>query len=112
MGGVRPRECAGVQVHQLCVKYREWAQHKGSRWTNGDWRALEPEFGPRIPRAFRDGMVHFWRGHSPKLVSEGKSLNSTPGADLFGLTGLTIEAAETPGLFEGLTPVEAAVAFR
>ncbi|NHZ44953.1 NACHT domain-containing protein [Massilia aquatica] len=84
----------------------------GSKWTNGNWRALEREFGAKTSRAFRDGIVRFWRGHAPKLVSEGAAVNSTPAADVLGLVGLTIEAAETPGLFWSLSPAEAAVAFR
>jgi hypothetical protein len=99
--------------YYLYNRMRDLAENKGgSRWTNGNWRALEREFGAKTPRAFRDGMVRFWRRHAPRLVSEGAVLNCTPLADLFGLTGLTIEAAETPGLFWGMSPAEAAVAFR
>lgn len=85
---------------------------KHSRWSIGNWRDLEPEFGPRTPRAFRDGMVRFWHRYTPKLVSEGAVQGSTPFADIFGLAGLTIEAAEDPTLPWSLTPAEAAVAFR
>lgn len=99
--------------HYLYDRMRNLDENKGgSRWTNGNWRALEPEFGTRTTHAFRDGMVRFWRRHSPKLASEGAALNSTPLADLFGLAGLTIEAAETHELFWSLTPAEATVAFR
>ena len=99
--------------YYLYQRMRELEENKGSaRWTNHNWRALEPEFGTKTPRAFRDGMVRFWRRHMPKLASEGAALNSFPLADLFGLAGLTIEAAETPGLFTGLSPAEAAMAFR
>jgi hypothetical protein len=99
--------------HYLYDRMRELEENKGSaRWTNHNWRALEREFGTRTPRAFRDGMVRFWRRHVPKLVSEGAAQNSFPLTDLFGLAGLTIEAAETPGLFAGLSSAEAAVAFR
>lgn len=102
-----------LSQHYLYNRMRELEENKGSlRWTNYDWRALEREFGTRTPRAFRDGMVRFWRKHVPKLVSEGAALNSLPLADVFGLAGLTIEAAETSGLFAGLSPEEAAVAFR
>lgn len=99
--------------YYLYDRMRNLEENKGgSRWTNGNWRALEREFGTETPRAFRDGMVRFWRRHSPKLASEGAARNSAPLADPFGLTGLTIEAAESHGLFWGLTPAEAAVAFR
>lgn len=99
--------------YYLYDRMRELEENKrGSGWTNYNWRALEREFGAQTPRAFRDGMVRFWRKHAPKLVSEGAALNSTPLADIFGLAGLTIEAAEPPGLFGDLTPANAAVAFR
>lgn len=99
--------------YYLYDRMRELEENKGgSGWTNYNWRALEREFGAQTPRAFRDGIVRFWRKHAPKLVSEGAALNSTPLADIFGLAGLTIEAAETPGLFGDLTPANAAVAFR
>lgn len=83
-----------------------------SRWTRGDWRGLEAEFGAPTALAFRDGMVAFWRRHLPQLLSEGRQINSGPHADLFGLAGLTADAAETPGLMESLSPAEARVAFR
>lgn len=98
--------------YYLYDRMRGLEENKGSRWTNGNWRALEREFGTKTPQAFRDGMVRFWRRYRPELASEGAALNSTPLGDLFGLAGLTIEAAEDPSVFRRLTPAEAAVAFR
>lgn len=83
-----------------------------SKWASCKWRALEQEFGIKTPKAFRDGMVRFWRGHVPKLVSGGAPLNNISLADIFGLSGLTIESDETPELFLTLLPAEASVAFR
>lgn len=85
---------------------------KGTGWNNGNWRGLEREFGTKTPQAFRDGIVRFWRRYSPKLVSEGALQSTTPLADLFGLAGLTIEAAEDPDLPWRLSASEAEVAFR
>lgn len=96
----------------LYERMRDLEGGKGSRWSIGDWRGLEGEFGTKTPRAFRDGMVRFWRRYSPKLASEGAPQGTTPLADLFGLAGLTIEAAEDPNLPWRLTAAEAAVAFR
>ena len=108
------KETSAVSTWQsyLYDRMRDAEGRKGSSWSNGDWRSLEPEFGTKTPRAFRDGMVRFWRRHAPKLASEGADQGSTPLADLFGLTGLTIEATEEPMLPWRLTPAEAAVAFR
>jgi hypothetical protein len=99
--------------HYLYNRMRELEENKRTtRWTGYNWHALEPEFGTKTPRAFRDGMVRYWRKHAPMLISEGAASNSIPFADLFGLAGLTIEAAETPGLFGSLSTAEAGVAFR
>jgi len=96
----------------LYERMRELEGNKGSRWNNGDWRGLEREFGTKTPRAFRDGMVRFWRRYAPKLASEGAVHGTMPLADLFGLTGLNIEAAEDLNLPWKLTAAEAKVAFR
>jgi hypothetical protein len=111
--GFDDQSAVSQSQYYLYDRMRELEENKGgSRWTNYNWRGLEREFGIKTPRAFRDGMVRFWRKHAPKLVSEGAALNTMPLADLFGLAGLTIEAAEVPVLFRALSPLEAAVAFR
>lgn len=96
----------------LLDQMRRFEEDKGSRWTLGQWRNLETEFGADTALAFRDGMVAYWRKHVPQLVSEGAEINSMPLPDLFGLAGLTIEAAETSGLMSTLSSAEAQVAFR
>ncbi|WP_152547283.1 NACHT domain-containing protein [Delftia sp. RIT313] len=83
-----------------------------SRWACSNWRSLEAEFGAPTALAFRDGMVACWRRYSPPLLSEGAQISNMPHADLLGLTGLTVEAVETPGLMASLSPAEAGVAFR
>lgn len=98
--------------YYLHNRMRRLEENDSSRWSIGNWRDLEPEFGLRTPRAFRDGMVRFWRRCTPKLVSEGAVLGSTPFANIFGLTGLTIEATEDPQFPWHLTSAEAALAFR
>lgn len=96
----------------LYDRMRDLEGNENSRWSIGNWRDLEPEFGTRTPRAFRDGLVRFWRRYTPKLASEGAMQSSTPFADIFGLAGLTIEATEDPTTLLRLSPAEAAVAFR
>lgn len=100
------------EQHYLLENMRKLEKGNHSRWTRGHWRSLEAEFGKPTAQAFRDGMVAFWRRHPPQLLSEGAQINSGPYADLFGLAGLTVDAAETPGLMESLSPAEARVAFR
>jgi hypothetical protein len=84
----------------------------GGQWSSGNWQALEAEFGPAIAKAFRDGAVAYWRRYKPKLRSEGKAQNTTPLSVIFGLTGLNIEARETPGWASTLDAGEADIAFR
>lgn len=110
--GFKNKSAVSQAQYYLFNRMRELEHDKGSHWTNGTWRALEAEFGTKTPQAFRDGMVNFWRNHSPKMASQGAAQNSTPLADLFGLAGLTIEAAEDSSLFRRLNPTEAAIAFR
>lgn len=107
------RSTLSVGQHYLFDRMCELSEgRRGGRRAHLDWKVLEAEFGVDVSRAFRDGIVGFWRGHSPRLLSEGAQPNSIPGADLFGLAGLSIEASETPGLFGVLTEAEAATAFR
>jgi hypothetical protein len=100
------------EQHYLLENMRKLEKGNHSRWTLGHWRGLEVEFGEPVAQAFRDGMVAFWRRHPPQLLSEGAQINNWPYADLFGLAGLTVDATETPGLMESLSPAEARVAFR
>lgn len=83
-----------------------------SRWTDGNWRSLIPEFGENIAQAFRDGAVGYWRQNTPKLRSEGAAANTTPFTTIFGLTGLAIEARETEGWPSALSADEAGIATR
>lgn len=97
--------------YYLHERMREDADHS-SKWSDGNWRSLIPEFGELIAQAFCDGVVAFWRGHRPQLRSEGAKANTTPFSTIFGLTGLAIEAREDLGWADGLLPVEAEIATR
>jgi hypothetical protein len=98
----------------------QWYLHQKMReddsssgyWSNGNWQTLEAEFGAAVARAFRDGVVAYWRRYTPKLRSEGKAQNTTPHAVIFGLTGLNIEARETENWAPKLNAQEAEIAFR
>ena len=88
---------------------------EGSRnkWSDPNWQQLIPEFGEPVARAFRDGMVAYWRGFKPQLRSEGvANPNSIPNAIIVGLTGLEIEARETEGWPGTLTKEEIRLACR
>jgi hypothetical protein len=84
----------------------------GNRTRGADWRAVSPEFGEQVARAYRDAAVAFWRTYSPGLGSEGFNTNSTPYAQNFALAGLTIEANEEPNFPHNLTLAEAQHALR
>lgn len=81
-------------------------------WTGGNWRSLIPTFGEDVSLAFRDAAVAFWRQNKPQLRAEGAVANTTPFSTIFGLTGLAIEARETPEWPSALTPAEAELATR
>jgi hypothetical protein len=106
----KPTDVSGWQYH-LHERMRQ-ADTGSTRWTEGNWRALIPAFGEEIARAFRDGAVAYWRRYRPKLRSEGKAGNSTPFSVIFGLTGLSIEARETPNWASTLDESDAELAFR
>ncbi|TIL69590.1 hypothetical protein [Mesorhizobium sp.] len=97
--------------HYLHEKMRE-LDSQSSHWTAGNWQVLKAEFGEEIARAFRDGVVAYWRRYTPKLRSEGKADNRTPFSVIFGLTGVNIEARETENWASMLKESEAEIAFR
>lgn len=81
-------------------------------WTATQWQALIPEYGEEVARAYRDGVVGYWRKNKPIVLSEGAAKNSTPNTAIFGLTGVTLEAAETPNWAATLTAQEVELACR
>lgn len=80
--------------------------------SGADWRALIPEFGQAVAEAYRDAAVGFWRTHRPQLGSDGASLGSTPGHDIFGLVGLEIEAETDPEFPASLSDSDCSTAAR
>ena len=102
-----------VTNHQqyLFEKMRD-LDSQSSLWSAGNWPVLQAEFGEEIARAFRDGVVSYWRRYTPKLRSEGKADNSTPFSVIFGLTGLNIEARETENWAATANESDAEIAFR
>lgn len=85
---------------------------KHTDWTATQWRALIPEYGEDVARAYRDGVVAYWRKNKPVLLSEGATKNSTPHTAIFGLTGITIEAGEASDWAATLTEEEVELACR
>ena len=106
----RPQSISNWQYH-VHERMREIGGKSSSR-KERDWTVLEDEFGPEIARAFRDGVVAYWRRHKPKLRSEGAPADRLNFSEIFGLTGLDIEARETEGWPSNLTEAEAELAFR
>jgi hypothetical protein len=76
-----------------------------------NWQLLEAEFGSDVAKAFRDGLVAFWRIFTPELVSEREEARP-PWEVHWGMSGLAIEAAEEPGWAGRLTSEEALLASR
>jgi hypothetical protein len=84
-----------------------------SRENGANWRALIPEFGESVARAFRDAAIAHWRTYRPTLRSEGDGYTgSTPYSLVFAMTGLAIEAGEDRAFAQRLSEEEARLAFR
>jgi hypothetical protein len=83
-----------------------------SRENGANWRALIPEFGEPVARAFRDAAIAHWRTYRPALRSEGGNTESTPYSLIFAMTGLAIEAGEDRAFAQRLSEEEARLAFR
>lgn len=99
-----------VDQHYLHEQMRR-GDSQNKWWTDGNWRTLVPMFGEPVALAFRDGAVGYWRQYRPRLRAEGAVAN-TPFETIFGLTGLAIEARETPNWPSALTSADAELATR
>ncbi|MBE9570222.1 MAG: hypothetical protein IMF11_06335, partial [Proteobacteria bacterium] len=83
------------------------------KWSQSNWEDLIPEFGKDVAEAYRDGCIDYWRKYCPKIRSEGiDNPNSTPVAVIVGLSGLDMEAHNTPGWPRNLSEDEAKTACR
>ena len=108
--GSNPGDFSGDQYHLLHSVMRGGVST--SRENGANWRALIPEFGEAVARAFRDAATAHWRAYRPTLRSEGGDTGSTPYSLIFAMTGLAIEANEDSAFAQRLTPDEARLAFR
>lgn len=104
-GGVRKNQ------YYLLDRMRE-SDKRSSRWTEGNWRSLIPEFGIDVATAFQEGAITFWRTNKPMLWFEGAQPNSTPATTLFGLAGVLIESRSTQHWAASLTQGDAELAAR
>lgn len=109
-GSTNPGEIKSSQ-HYLYQHMRS-TDSGSTTWSEGRWELLIPEFGQEVARAFRNGVLKFWRHHRPKLLSDGAVQNNTPFAVVFGLTGLSIEAREEPNWINQFTSEDAEIATR
>lgn len=108
--GLKPGEFSRDQYHLLGSVMSGGTTT--SREDGANWRALIPEFGEPVARAFRDAAVAHWRAYRPALRSEGGDTGSTPYSLIFAMTGLAIEANEDSGFAQRWTEDEARFAFR
>ncbi|WMJ08814.1 hypothetical protein [Nitrosomonas sp. sh817] len=102
------RENPGILTNDLLYLFDQTRKKKNlaGRWTEYNWQTLIPEYGEKVARFYRDGVVSLWRHHKPKLRSEGASCNETPYSVIIGLVGLEIEAHETEDWPRHLNPDE------
>ncbi|MQT99976.1 hypothetical protein GHO34_06660 [Pseudomonas sp. FSL R10-2245] len=105
-----PGKATNDQVYLLRVM--QGASSDSLRWGDGNWAAITPMFGEEVARAFRKGVIGFWRGYRPQLRSEGAASNSVSIEVILGLAGLIIESSEDADSFNRLSPDDVALATR
>lgn len=105
-----PEKATNDQVYLL--KVMQDASTDSLHWSEGNWAALIPLFGEEVARAFRKGVVGFWRGYRPQLRSEGAAPNSVATEVILGLAGLIIESSEETDAFNRLSQADVALATR
>ncbi|WP_409525078.1 NACHT domain-containing protein [Nitrincola sp. MINF-07-Sa-05] len=108
--GLRPDEFSQDQ-YRLLVEI-EGADLLTSRVGGANWKALIPEFGEDVARAYRDAAMSHWRNFIPGLLSEGHDTSSIPYSLFFAMAGLEIEAAEVDHFPSNLTEAEVTHALR
>lgn len=108
--GLNPGEFSSDQYYLLSSEMGGAAST--SREDGANWRALIPEFGEAVARAFRDAAIAHWLGLSAGVTIGGGDTGSTPYSLIFAMTGLAIEANEDSAFAQRLTPEEARLAFR
>lgn len=108
--GLKPGEFSNDQYYLLNSAMS--GEASTSRENGANWRALIPEFGESVARAFRDAAIAHWRTYRPTLRSEGGDTGSTPYSLIFAMTGLAIEAGEDRAFAQRLSEEEARLAFR
>lgn len=108
--GLKPGEFSNDQYYLLDILMSGGSST--SRENGANWRALIPEFGEAVARAFRDAAIAHWRAYRPALRSEGAATGSTPYSLIFAMTGLAIEAGEDSAYAQRLSEEEARLAFR
>ncbi|MBZ9849665.1 hypothetical protein LB565_16900 [Mesorhizobium sp. CA14] len=97
----------------LLDRLRHSGKENLSRWAYSNWRDLIPSYGDHVAKAFRDGLLAYWREFTPKLRSEGiENPASVPYAVVLGLCGIEIEAEEVPDWPANLTADDALRAAR
>ena len=101
---------SGNQYHLL--KEIEDDEERTDRSQGSAWRTLIDEFGEDVARAYRDAAMAQWRRFKPELRSEGGNTRSLPYSLLFGMAGLSIEAAEEEEFPQHLCASEVALALR
>lgn len=108
--GLKPGEFSRDQ-YWLLVEI-EGTGLRTSRVGGANWKALIPEFGEDVARAYRDAAISHWRNFTPGLRSEGHDTSSTPYSLIFAMAGLEIESSEIDNFPENLTEAEVRHALR
>ena len=108
--GLKPGEFSDDQ-YRLLLEI-ESGDLQTTRDDGANWKALLPEFGEDVARAYRDAAIAHWRSFMPCLRSEGHDASSIPYSLNFAMAGLEIEASEIDDFPANLTEAEVRHALR
>lgn len=96
----------------LYDRMREFDSDHG-RWSHTNWQDLKSDQNDEVALAYRSFLINCWRKYTPALASDGNyKSNSTDTAEIYGISGLGIEAKEEEGWPASLTDAEAKLAGR
>lgn len=79
------------------------------KWASKEWRSLISVYGLKAAERYKDAAISYWRHYDPV---ESQNSSSTSYATIFGLTGLAIEARESPNWLDRLGSSEAELAMK
>ena len=97
----------------LYDRMRKFDKDYHGRWAYTNWQDLKSDQNDDVAFTFRNFLINCWRKYTPALASDGSyNSSSTENAEIYGLSGLGIEAKEVEDWPANLSDSEAKLAGR